>query len=345
MTCIADAGGGQYHDAKSQQELNEALGAVKANTTKDEVVVPSGVNTPTPAPTTPTPTPKPITPAGALSGKIVFLSSRDYSDYRSDMVSELWPHDIYMMNPDGSDQTRITAGLRLINMNSPVVSPDGSQIAIGGYTRDGGIRILDPDGRVVSKPSAIEYAAWVDDWSRSGDLLLSVFGSDSRGEIYSLDEQTGQYTRLTNDTRRNLFASWSPDGQRIAFMNDYELWIMNADGSDQRRLIEGEARDLTWSPDGTKIAFESQDAPGMSIDYDLWIVNADGTGKQRVTNTPGLELYNPVWSPDGAKLAFVGYPDRSNRKGQIFIVDIASGEMTQLTHEGNNFELYWVNGK
>lgn len=83
----------------------------------------------------------------------------------------------------------------------------------------------------------------------------------------------------------------------------------------------------------------------MGTDYDLWIVNADGTEKQQVTDTPGLELYNPTWSPDGTKLAFVGYPDGPTGEGQIFVVDIASGDMTQLTHVGNNFEIFWVNGK
>ena len=160
-----------------------------------------------------------------------------------------------------------------------------------------------------------------------------------------MDLASGQYTRLTNDTRRNLYATRSPDGRRIAYMSDYELWLMNADGSDQRRLIEGEARDLTWSPDGAKIAFESQDVPGMGTDYDLWIVNADGTEKQRVTTTPGLHIYNPSWSPDGTKLAFVGYPDGPIGKGQVFVVDIVSGAMTQLTTVGDNFEVFWVNGK
>jgi hypothetical protein len=76
LMCIARAGGGKYHDARSQQELSAALGLVQEDVTEDEVIVPPGVNTPTPvaptetmqtptdtpSPTTKTPTPSPNTP-------------------------------------------------------------------------------------------------------------------------------------------------------------------------------------------------------------------------------------------------------------------------------------------
>ena len=175
LSCIAQSSGGMYHDVRSQQDLGSALDAVKTDVTKDEVVVPPGVDTPTPVPPTPTPisTPTPTVPASVLAGKIVFLSSRDYSDYRPNMPVGLRPHDIYMMNPDGSDQIRITQGLRLTNMSAPIVSPDGLQIAIGARNDD--IRILDADGSITSSIDNPGNAAWLHDWSSSGVLLLTAF--------------------------------------------------------------------------------------------------------------------------------------------------------------------------
>ena len=72
---------------------------------------------------------------GELAGEIVFLSSRDYSNVPAGMPYTLRPHDIYVMKVDGSGPRRITSGLKLTNMSSPVVSPDGTRIAVGDAAR------------------------------------------------------------------------------------------------------------------------------------------------------------------------------------------------------------------
>jgi hypothetical protein len=71
--------------------------------------------------------------------------------------------------------------------------------------------------------------------------------------------------------------------------------VMNADGSDQRRLARGSGP--SFSPDGTKLAYGGpQEAPG------IYVANVDGSGVRRLTS--GLDG-GPVWSPDGAQIAFV----------------------------------------
>lgn len=307
----------------------------------------AGLSSPTPQPTRPVaPAATPEPPSG-LSGKIVFLSSRDYPDYRPESGG-LGPHDIYVMAPDGTNQTRISSGERLSNMSAPAVSPDGLKIAVGRYGNK--LTIYDKSGGQVSEyqaPGDVN-ALWVNDWSSDGNrLLLTVFGpssgsSDWNEEIFDLDLASGQWTQLTDNNQRNLFAAWSPDGTQIAYMQDYTLWLMDSDGRNPRRLIDGEARDMDWSSDGTKIAFESQEVPAASSDYDIWTVNPDGTGELRVTNTPGLYIYAPSWSPDGKQIAFVAYPDGPSRLGQISVLDIDSGETTQITSEGDNIAPFWV---
>ena len=59
--------------------------------------------------------------------------------------------------------------------------------------------------------------------------------------------------------------AWSPDGRQIAFVRSYDIWVMNADGSEQRRLASGAARDRSsWSPDGRTIAFDRRVGRGSS---------------------------------------------------------------------------------
>ncbi len=67
LSCIARVGGGTYHDARSQQDLGAVLNAVKTTVTEDEMVVPPGLDTPTPVPPTPTITPTPMPPTPTVA--------------------------------------------------------------------------------------------------------------------------------------------------------------------------------------------------------------------------------------------------------------------------------------
>jgi Tol biopolymer transport system component len=79
--------------------------------------------------------------------------------------------------------------------------------------------------------------------------------------------------------------AWSPDGERIAFVRQAELYVINADGSGQRLLANAtETVDLpAWSPDGEKIAFPCPAAPG-AVGTDLCVMNADGTEWKRLAS-------------------------------------------------------------
>src|SRR5438552_14598202 len=81
---------------------------------------------------------------------------------------------------------------------------------------------------------------------------------------------------------------WSPDGTKIAFEGfpdgDWEVYVMNADGSDLRNLTNNPAQHLrlAWSPDGSKIAFDT-DRDG---NQDVYVMNVDGTGLVNLTHNP-----------------------------------------------------------
>ena len=169
-------------------------------------------------------------------------------------------------------------------------------------------------------------------------------GADADEELYALDVATDTFTQLTDDDIRQLFATWSPDGRQIAYLNDYVLWMMEANGSNKHQVAPDEARDLDWSPDGQQIVIERQANPhAPGYDFDLWLVNADGSNLRRLTDIPSMNVWMPNWSPDGKQVAFEAAPiSGSGGGGQISVIDIATGATRQLTTGDTNTAPFWV---
>ena len=111
--------------------------------------------------------------------------------------------------------------------------------------------------------------------------------------------------------------SWSPDGSKIAFIDqrdfEYGVYIMDADGSNRTEVfaLPVEIRAPSWSPDGTKIAFAAEEI--------IATVDLDGSN-YRLAAEPGFRLLTdcPSWSPDGSKIAFVS---RREGKQRIYVMN------------------------
>lgn len=130
--------------------------------------------------------------------------------------------------------------------------------------------------------------------------------------------------------------SWSPDGQRIAFLRQEvfgsknHIYIMNADGGAAVRVTrtEGSYGPPRWSPDGSRLTFADY-AIGNG---DVFIANVDGSGLTNVTKSATFDA-DPSWSPDGTLLAFVS--DRAAPVGSftndVYIVGIDGNNPRRLT--------------
>jgi TolB protein len=139
------------------------------------------------------------------------------------------------------------------------------------------------------------------------------------------------WRQLTTDRADNFFPAVSPDGRYIAFTSnrqgEYDVWVMNADGSAARNLTRGLGGSYgpKWSPDGRCIAFECRREPGAPR---ICVMNADGSDQRVVSPEPGTR---PAWTPDGLSLLY-----NSVRGHFSFIIrlDLATKTETILTAPG-----------
>jgi hypothetical protein len=170
---------------------------------------------------------------------------------------------------------------------------------------------LDP-GRAPSIPRSV-VARFVYVSERAGNL-----------DIWMLDEE-GRDVQLTNDPAGDLAPVWSPEGTRIAFESlrdgNSEIYVMDADGSNQINLTRQEADDHapSWSPDGKLIAFESLRDGAR----ELYVMSSDGSEGARLTNGPGLSVA-PHWDIDGSEIIFSRIPDDSNGDGVVDLRDMSA---------------------
>jgi TolB protein len=196
---------------------------------------------------------------------------------------------------------------------APGVEPTGE---IGFATnRDGNYEIytMKADG---SKPVNLTRHEGLDygpSWSPDGRRLAFQTDRDGNDEIYVMNADGSGLLNLTKHPARDTAPRWSPDGKRIAFCRQLsaadstghggraELFVMDADGSNERRLTErpGFNSGPAWSPDGRRIAFHSTSSGGA----DIVIMDADGRNPTVLTSSEAEDYY-PAWSPDGRWIVY-----------------------------------------
>jgi Tol biopolymer transport system component len=189
----------------------------------------------------------------------------------------------------------------------------------------------------------INQSAWAGTFPGPNGQIAFSSDRDGNFEIYTMSEDGSDVTRLTEDDANDFDPSWSPDGDKIAFVsfrdgsNNMEIYVMNADGTDQTRLTDNDDaldREPSWSPDGEKITFASN----RDGNYEIYVMNADGTDQTRLTDNDDALDREPSWSPDGESIAFVsdrdsiGEDDEVGDVNAIYTMDADDGsDVTRLT--------------
>jgi len=258
------------------------------------------------------------------SGLVQLTTSRnlDYtptlsSDQRrlvySSKISGVWQLVEVDVNGFGS-ANQITFGS--INYEAPHFSPDGQHL-LASVSSGGGddIYLLDSrTGAIIDQLTNLPGDEYYPHWLADGTgFIFSWQNGNDRG-IYFQDMNFNR-VELIHSSTFNGFAYPSPDGRQIAFYSgrdgDYEIYVMNTNGSNQRRLTFSPGRDASpvWSPDGQWIAFESE----RNGNYDLFAIRPDGSDLRQLTSGSEND-WLPVFSADGQWLLF-----QSDRAGGMDI--------------------------
>jgi Tol biopolymer transport system component len=179
--------------------------------------------------------------------------------------------------------------------------------------------------------------------NKAGDTLAfsQHFGGDANEneEICNVKIDGGELTRITDNNLMDTYPVWSPDGAQIAFLSwrdkDLDIYVMDSDGSNQRRLYDSGSHDADIDWVGHNIVFTS----GSQI----WIMQDDGTAPVQVTDPPDAGVwgdanlpfgdYDPRLSPDGRKIVFERLEDDTSPHGNynFFVINADGSGETRLT--------------
>ncbi|MGH7636448.1 MAG: TolB family protein [Gemmatimonadaceae bacterium] len=211
------------------------------------------------------------------------------------------PFDLYTANPDGSNRRRLTS--YGVYTAEATLSPDGQTLVFTSL-KDGDLELytMNVDGTNIRR-------------------LTNTPGYDG-GAFFSPDGKMIVY-RAHHPTGSDLVSYRELLGQRLIRPNRMELFVMNADGSNQRQItsLGGANFAPIFTPDSRRIIFSSNHKNPRSRNFDLYLVNLDGSGLEQVTTHPEFDGF-PMFSPDGGRLVWASNRNAPSEGGtDIFLAD------------------------
>ncbi len=274
-----------------------------------------------------------LTFEGARAGEGYFSADGKRMIFQSERAEGNPFYQMYLMDLETGDIQLVSPGHGKTTCGW--LHPDGKR-ALFASTQ------LDPEARAKMRAEL--------DFRASGQSRRYSWDYDETYEIFEVDIETGDYTALTNALGYDAEGAYSPDGTQIVFASNrhayaealseedaarlqrdfsyfMEIYVMDADGSNLRRLTDAPGYDggPFWSADGKKITWRRFSEDGARAE--VFTMNADGTGERRITEL-GVLSWAPFFHPSGDYLVF-----STNLQGfgnfELYLVD-AAGERTPV---------------
>ncbi|MGH2837548.1 MAG: TolB family protein [Thermoleophilaceae bacterium] len=242
---------------------------------------------------------------------------------------------IWVMNVDGTGARQVSRDAETVARGDtyPAWSPNADEIA---YVRDPDLYVMNLNGRGVRNLTSTFTRTAIDpEWSPNGALIAFSDGGDVH--VVPADGSAPPRL-VTTAPGNQRYPSWSPDGSKIAYADIGEVGTINPDGTGDTTILSGrrEVWDLAWSPNGQRIAFIEDPGTDISVQEELFMMNADGSGARAlgVDTNISLDWAVPAAAPpppvigDTANVrevkgkVFVGIPSsgaRVSQKGVDFV--------------------------
>jgi Tol biopolymer transport system component/DNA-binding winged helix-turn-helix (wHTH) protein len=227
----------------------------------------------------------------------------------------------WRMNQDGSNQQR--ANTEIKNLLRGRWSPDGKKVVFVKEGDNKTFYLADSNG---ANEIVLPFSGGNMDWSPDGSQFVYQSAKNALGnhEVFLYTLATGENVRLTDGNFGSADPSFSDDGKQIAFTSfrddNAEIYVMNADGSNVRRITNHPAFDNypVFSPDGTQIAFQSNRENERSEIY-LQDLEGDSPPVKIASHYGETGIHPKCWSADGTQILFW---NNQNGKTQIMLSNV-----------------------